>query len=274
MKEKLKVMIVDDNKEFVDMLSKYVNMQEDMETVCSLYDGLEVVSKIQETQPDLVLLDIVMPEKDGLSVLDDMLEKKIENKPNIVMLSSIGQERITQKAISLGAMYYVVKPFDFAVLVNRIRDFAVIENNMSMEKASTSYIVGAGARNDSNNKESLEYRVTEFIHSIGVPAHIKGYKYLREAIIVSTKNEDAIDSITKTLYPTLARLFKTTPSRIERAIRHAIEVAWNRGNIDVHEDIFGYTVNSNKGKPTNSEFIAMIADKLVLEDRQILTRAV
>lgn len=274
MSEKLKVMVVDDNKEFVDILTRYVNMQDDMETVCSLYDGLDAVAKIKETQPDLVLLDIVMPEKDGLAVLDEMQESNIETRPNVVMLSSIGQERITQKAISLGAMYYVVKPFDFGVLVNRIRDFAMTENNMAMEKASTSYIVGAGAQNNSNDKESLEVRVTEFIHSIGVPAHIKGYKYLREAIIVSTKNEEAIDSVTKTLYPTLARLFKTTPSRIERAIRHAIEVAWNRGNIDVHEEIFGYTVNSNKGKPTNSEFIAMIADRLVLEDKHILTRAV
>ncbi len=274
MKEKLKVMIVDDNKEFVDMLSRYVNMQDDMETVCSLYDGLEVINKIKEVEPDLVLLDIVMPEKDGLAVLDEMLEKNLEKRPNIVMLSSIGQERITQKAISLGAMYYVVKPFDFGILINRIRDFAIMENNNAMEKASTAYIVGADARRNVGGREPLEIRVTEFIHSIGVPAHIKGYRYLREAIIVSAKNEDAIDSVTKTLYPTLARLFKTTPSRIERAIRHAIEVAWNRGNIDVHEEIFGYTVNSNKGKPTNSEFIAMIADKLILQDRQILTRAV
>lgn len=273
MKEKLKVMIVDDNREFVDMLARYVDMQEDMVSVCTLYDGLDVVNKIKETQPDLLLLDIVMPEKDGLAVLDEMLEKDIENKPSIIMLSSIGQERITQKAIALGAMYYVVKPFDFGILISRIRDFAMIENNMAMEQASTTYIVGASARNNSIGKDSLEVRVTEFIHSIGVPAHIKGYKYLREAIIVSTKNEEAIESVTKTLYPTLARLFKTTPSRIERAIRHAIEVAWNRGNIDVHEEIFGYTVNSNKGKPTNSEFIAMIADKLVLEDRQILTKA-
>ena len=247
------------------MFSKYIEMQDDMMIVSCIYDGLNVIGKIKEHKPDLLLLDIAMPEKDGLAVLDDLIADKSIIKPDIIMMSSIGQERVTQKAISLGALYYVVKPFNFEIMVRRIRDFSKKEENMLMERANISYGIV---------RETIEKRVTEIIRAAGIPAHIKGYKYLREAILLVIKDDDAIESITKMLYPTLANIFKTTPTRIERAIRHSIEVAWNRGNVAIQEDIFGYTVNSNNGKPTNSEFIAMIADKLVLEDRQSLTKAV
>ena len=264
MSEKLKVMVVDDNKEFVNLLSIFIGGEKDMQVVCTLNDGLEAAKKVKEYNPDILLLDIIMPEKDGLAVLEEINEK-IEKKPLVVMMSAIGQEKITQKALSLGAMYYVVKPFDLATLTERIRELASVNStsNSVSERIATEYII---ARQKKQNKLApIEVRVTNLIHDVGVPAHIKGYQYLREAIIMSVKDEEVINSVTKMMYPSLAKVFGTTPSRVERAIRHAIEVAWNRGQIEVHDKIFGYTVNSNKGKPTNSEFIAMLADMLRME---------
>ena len=262
MDEKLKIMVVDDNKEFVKILTMFVNGEKDMEVVCSTYDGLNVVNMIKEYNPNVVLLDIIMPEKDGLAVLEEIHEK-IEDKPLIVMMSAIGQEKITQKALSLGAMYYVVKPFDLATLTDRLRELVGNTSNAIYERGQSEYMFKGGSK--SKKVPPIEVRVTNLIHDVGVPAHIKGYQYLREAIIMSVENEEVINAVTKTLYPSLAKTFKTTPSRVERAIRHAIEVAWNRGQIEVHDKIFGYTVNSNKGKPTNSEFIAMLADMLRME---------
>lgn len=262
MDEKLKIMVVDDNKEFVKILTMFVNGEKDMEVVCSAYDGLNVVNMIKEYNPNVVLLDIIMPEKDGLAVLEEIHEK-IEDKPLIVMMSAIGQEKITQKALSLGAMYYVVKPFDLATLTDRLRELVGNTSSAVYERSNSEYMFKGQSK--SKKVPPIEVRVTNLIHDVGVPAHIKGYQYLREAIIMSVENEEIINAVTKTLYPSLAKTFKTTPSRVERAIRHAIEVAWNRGQIEVHDKIFGYTVNSNKGKPTNSEFIAMLADMLRME---------
>lgn len=265
MNEKLKIMVVDDNREFVKLLSVFIDGEKDMEVVCTLNDGLSAADKVNEYKPDILLLDIIMPEKDGLSVLEDINEK-VDKKPLVIIMSAIGQEKITQKALSLGAMYYVVKPFDLATLADRVRELASNTGNTSSsisERISTSYII---SRQGKQTKFApIEVRVTNLIHEVGVPAHIKGYQYLREAIIMSVKDEEIINSVTKMMYPSLAKLFSTTPSRVERAIRHAIEVAWNRGQIEVHDKIFGYTVNSNKGKPTNSEFIAMLADMLRME---------
>lgn len=262
MEEKIKVMIVDDNKEFLKLLTMFVDSQKDMEVVGTLNDGLNVVTKVKELKPDILLLDIIMPEKDGLAVLEELEEVTIEKKPYVVVMSAIGQERITHKAISLGAMYYVVKPFDLETLVDRLRDVAYKESSKVYEVKGTKYISTKQAK---QKTEPVEVKVTNLIHDLGVPAHIKGYQYLREAIIASVENEEMINAVTKTLYPLLSKKFNTTPSRVERAIRHAIEVAWNRGEIAVHDKIFGYTVNSNKGKPTNSEFIALLADKIRLE---------
>lgn len=265
MSQKKRIMLLDDNKEFVRLLKDYINLQEDMEVVSYAYDGANTIALIKESKPDVLLLDIIMPEVDGLTVLEDMYKEKNITRPLTIVMSSIGQERITQKAISLGATYYVVKPFDMKSLIERVRDLTSPDN------------ISAGINSNFNSKDSvldtrrlntsLEVRVTNAIHDVGVPAHIKGYQYVREAIIMTVKNEDVINAVTKVLYPNLSKMFNTTPSRVERAIRHAIEVAWNRGQIEVHDRIFGYTVNSNKGKPTNSEFIAMIADKLRLEEK-------
>ncbi len=262
MNDKLKIMVVDDNKEFVKILTTFINGEQDMEVVCSSFDGLNAINLVKEHNPDVILLDIIMPEKDGLAVLEEVREK-IDTKPLVIMMSAIGQEKITQKAVSLGATYYVVKPFDLTTLTDRIRELVGNTSNSIFERAKGEYVFKP--QNNTKKMAPIEVRVTNLIHDVGVPAHIKGYQYLREAIIMSVENEEVINAVTKTLYPTLAKSFKTTPSRVERAIRHAIEVAWNRGQIEVHDKIFGYTVNSNKGKPTNSEFIAMLADLLRME---------
>ncbi len=269
MSSKAKIVIVDDNKEFVNLLKMYINTQEDMEVIETLNDGQNVVNVIKEHNPDILLLDIIMPEKDGLGVLEDMIKENIK-MPTTIVMSAIGQEKITQKAIALGATYYVVKPFDMATLVERLRD--LLDSNVSLSTNTLTYYSKDDLKIQTTNDTSIEVRATNIIHDVGVPAHIKGYQYIREAILLAVKNEEIINSITKSLYPTLARKFSTTPSRVERAIRHAIEVAWNRGQIEMHDKIFGYTVNSNKGKPTNSEFIAMIADRLRLEDRATMRR--
>ena len=261
MEEKMKVLIVDDNSEFVRLLTMFINSQKDMEVVGTLNDGNNVVTKVKELKPDIMLLDIIMPERDGLAVLEDLEECALEKKPHVVVMSAIGQEKITGKAMSLGATYYVIKPFDLDTLVGRLRELAV-SSNVFYESKGTKYV---STKHIKTNVEPVEVKVTNLIHDLGVPAHIKGYQYLREAIIMAVENEEIINAVTKSLYPLLANKYSTTPSRVERAIRHAIEVAWNRGEIAVHDKIFGYTVNSNKGKPTNSEFIALIADKIRLE---------
>ncbi len=269
MKEKITVLIADDNQEFSQTLASYIDAQEDMEVIARAKDGTEVIDIIANTVPDVILLDVIMPHLDGLGVLENINKIKIEKKPICIMLSAVGQDKITQRAIELGAQYYVVKPFDIEVLIQRIREFKFYKpastnnNNFISRDTKTQYIEISADNN--KTEENLEALVTNIIHEVGVPAHIKGYQYLREAIIMVVKDIDVINQITKSLYPQIAHKFNTTPSRVERAIRHAIEVAWGRGQQEVVENIFGYTISAVKGKPTNSEFIAMIADKLRLE---------
>lgn len=223
---------------------------------------------LTNTTPDILLLDVIMPHLDGLGVLEKIEESNISKKPLCIMLSAVGQDKITQRAIELGAQYYIVKPFEIEVLIKRIkeiRNFKVtpFKGNYVSREIKAPYIeIEPSSKKDGKNLEAL---VTNVIHEVGVPAHIKGYQYLREAIMMAINNNDIINQITKQLYPEIAQKFKTTPSRVERAIRHAIEVAWGRGQTETVENIFGYTVSAAKGKPTNSEFIAMIADKLRLE---------
>ena len=248
MNKKITVLIADDNSEFSATLAGYINAEEDLELVGMARDGVDAFDMIKNLEPDIVLLDVIMPRLDGLGVLERLEENNIEKMPMCIMLSAVGQDKITQKAINLGAQYYIVKPFEISVLIKRIKElkfFQPVQSKIpyTSREIKTSYI--EIAPNEKKNEENLEALVTNMIHEIGVPAHIKGYQYLREAII--------------------AQKYHTTPSRVERAIRHAIEVAWGRGEQNTVESIFGYTVNAAKGKPTNSEFIAMIADKLRLE---------
>ena len=267
MKEKLTVLIADDNHEFSMTLASYLEKQEDMEVISICKDGNEAVEVIANTNPDIAILDVIMPHLDGIGVLERVNMLKLEKKPIFIMLSAVGQDKITQRAITLGAEYYVVKPFDIELLIDRIRELKnYIPNNNTkfISREVKSQYIDVPSK-DKNGDDNLEALVTNVIHEVGVPAHIKGYQYLREAIIMVVNDINVINQITKQLYPDIAKKYKTTPSRVERAIRHAIEVAWGRGQTEVVENIFGYTVNANKGKPTNSEFIAMIADKLRLE---------
>ncbi len=268
MKEKISVLIADDNQEFSHTLSTYINSQEDMEVVGMAKDGNEAIELISRTNPDVVLLDVIMPHLDGLGVLEKINEIKSSQRPTCIMLSAVGQDKITQKAVILGAEYYVVKPFDIELLIKRIREIKFyrpnqVSNNFISRDINNKYI--NLTVEESKKEENLEALVTNVIHEVGVPAHIKGYQYLREAIMMVVNDIDVINQITKSLYPKIAYKYETTPSRVERAIRHAIEVAWGRGQQEAVEKIFGYTISAAKGKPTNSEFIAMIADKLRLE---------
>lgn len=269
MKEKITVLIADDNPDFAMTLVSYLEKEEDMEVIGIAKNGKEACDMIINTEPDVVLLDVIMPYLDGLGVLERISETNMNKKPMCIMLSAVGQAKITQQAINLGAEYYVVKPFDIELLIKRIRDIRYFkpqstqENKMASREIKAPYI--EISENNKKDEDNLEALVTNVIHELGVPAHIKGYQYLREAIMMVINDIDIINQITKQLYPDIAIKFKTTPSRVERAIRHAIEVAWSRGEQAAVERIFGYTISAAKGKPTNSEFIAMIADKLRLE---------
>lgn len=260
---KIRILIADDNKDFCIILSEYLNTQQDFEVVGIAKDGLEVVDMLESTNPDIIILDIIMPHLDGLGVLEKLNSMNLEKIPKIIVLSAVGQDKITQKALTLGAEYYVVKPFDMEVFAKRIRECVGIKSSDPERKTYIQPTVSAVATG--TTPRELESAITNIIHEIGVPAHIKGYVYLREAITMVVNNMELLSAITKELYPSISRKFNTTPSRVERAIRHAIEVAWGRGRVDVINNLFGYTIHNVKGKPTNSEFIAMIADKLRIE---------
>lgn len=263
---RIKVLIADDNKDFCDVLKGYLSNKEDLEVVAVACDGNDAFNKIVETHPDIALIDSIMPRLDGLGLLDKLNQSQIAKRPICIILSSLSQEKISQRAFELGADYYIVKPFDMDSLVNRIRQF----KNHIQPSNTTSIMAARSAENtkkDFCNAYNLETKVTNILHEIGVPAHIRGYHYMREAIIMSVNDMDVLNYITKELYPSIAKKCNTTPSRVERAIRHAIEVAWNRGKIEAIDTLFGYTINNHKGKPTNSEFIALIADRLRLEQK-------
>lgn len=262
--KKIHVVIADDNREFSEILKEYIDNQKDMKVVGTAGDGFEAFELIFNLLPDVVILDIIMPHLDGLGVLEKVNSTPLKKRPTFIILSAVGQDRITQRALTLGAEYYVVKPFDMEVLVSRIKQ---LKGLSKFTVFSPERRVDIKNLNNMEAERNLEVEVTNAMHEIGVPAHIKGYQYLRDAIMMVVNNLDIINSITKQLYPNIAKKYNTTPSRVERAIRHAIEVAWNRGKVDAINSIFGYTINMGKGKPTNSEFIAMIADKLRIELR-------
>lgn len=268
--QRIEVLLADDNREFTNLLSEYISEQNDMVVTGIAYNGEEVLRLLEEARelPDVLILDIIMPHLDGLGVLERLREMNLSPMPKIIMLTAFGQENITQKAVQLGASYYILKPFDMEILANRIRQLV---SNSTVISSSSSF-TSSSSISKSNvvpiaKGKNLDANITSIIHEIGVPAHIKGYQYLREAITIVYNNIEILGAITKTLYPAIAEKFKTTPSRVERAIRHAIEVAWTRGNIDSISHLFGYTINISKSKPTNSEFIAMVADKLRIEHK-------
>jgi len=259
METKTRILIADSNPDFCSLLTDLIASEKDMEVVATADNGLDALALITELRPDVILLDLVLTKLDGLEVLRRLPETGVS--AHIIILSGFVNNKVVTDCSLLGADYFMPKPCDAPVLLGRIRLLAGAERTPLPA-------VGLDIKNASRPGEDLEAVVTDVIHEIGVPAHIKGYQYLREAIILTIHDMEMINAVTKVLYPEVARKFGTTPSRVERAIRHAIEVAWDRGDIEVLQKYFGYTVSNIKGKPTNSEFIAMIADSLTLRRKQ------
>ncbi len=261
--EKLNVAIADDNARVVEMLDNILSKDAAVEVVGKAHNGEEVLDIIKRKEPDVVLLDIIMPKMDGISVMEHVKrDSSVKKQPRFIVISAIGQEDVTEDAFNAGANYYIMKPFDNETVISKVKGNR--ERQSVRSAHDTSYRAVKEVEKEKSPHE-LENDVTDIIHEIGVPAHIKGYHYLREAIIMSVNDMEMLNSITKVLYPTIAKKYQTTASRVERAIRHAIEVAWGRGKMDTIDELFGYTVSTGKGKPTNSEFIALISDKIRLE---------
>jgi two-component system response regulator (stage 0 sporulation protein A) len=251
MTHRVKVLIADSDKDFCALLQDALRKQENIEILVA-DDGKKTLDIIESQNPDVVVMDLVLPGLDGLTVVRKVEEGKSDIHPIFFMVSAFSSDETTAECSALGVNYFLRKPVDIASLADRIQQVSkpnfLQNSNLVMDE-----------------ELELELRVTNIIHEIGVPAHIKGYQYLREAIMMTVKDMEAINAITKILYPTVAKRYKTTSSRVERAIRHAIEVAWDRGDVETLQSFFGYTVSGVKGKPTNSEFISMIADRLRLQ---------
>lgn len=254
---KIRVLVGDDNRDFCDLLRAYVEQQSDMELVGVAHNGLDVVEVMTQETPDVVVLDLIMPHLDGLGVLERL--GQAPRRPRVIVLTAFGQEAMTQRALQLGVDYFILKPFSLEVLGGRIRQLG----NAGEAPAAATVLASTGAV----MRRQLDGDVTRLMHEIGIPAHIKGYRYIRNAILMVVNEVDLMSSVTKELYPSIAMAHNTTPSRVERAIRHAIEVAWSRGNFEAIHRVFGHTVSRERGKPTNSEFIAMLADRLRMEHR-------
>lgn len=264
----LNVAIAEDNPQMMSVLSDMLEQEEGFCVIGKAENGEDAYNMIMDTKPDVVLMDVIMPKMDGISVMEKVKKAKEGMKsPSFIMVTAAGSDNVTADAFQLGANYFIMKPFSREVVMDKIRRVCFgkvrLSNYTEMKKVhpyvdKTDYI-----------QQNLEGDVTQLLHEIGIPAHIKGYQYLRDAIAISVEEEDMLISVTKVLYPTIAKRHQTTPSRVERAIRHAIEVAWSRGRVDTINDLFGYTINNGKGKPTNSEFIALVSDKIRLDYKRI-----
>lgn len=272
---KLKVLIVDDSVRAATVLEDILREEEDVEMVGRAEDGVEAIEMIRETSPDVVFLDMIMPKMDGLVVLEKIYKGMpgIEKRPEFIIVTAVTHENVMQTAFRYGALYYVLKPYEKETILTKIKQlnprnrWQMVPQSGVVNHAGVVTAPGMEGESPERTRYNLEMDVTNIIHEIGVPAHIKGYQYLRDAIMMSVDDSETLNSITKILYPSIAKQHKTTPSRVERAIRHAIEVAWTRGKVDTIDELFGYTVNNGKGKPTNSEFVALIADKIRLEQK-------
>ncbi|MDR0293698.1 MAG: sporulation transcription factor Spo0A [Oscillospiraceae bacterium] len=253
MEKTIRLLVADSNADFTALLAESIEDDSRLEIAGFARDGVEACKMVESLKPDVLLLEMMLPRMDGIEVLKHLNRKHPMSRPRVLVLSSLATDGVTREAIALGAQFVMVKPCDMTALLDRIQLFG----GDPAERPVSPVITPAAV--------SLENRITDIIHEIGIPAHIKGYQYVRKAIAVAVENPAAIGAVTKILYPGVAETFGTTPSRVERAIRHAIEVAWDRGDLETLQSIFGYTVSNAKGKPTNSEFIAMIADRLQLQ---------
>jgi len=259
--QKIKIVIADNNRELCETLSDLINIQEDMEMAGVAFDGVEALQVIERCKPEVLILDITMPYLDGIGVLERLAE--FNERPIVIVLTAFEQESMIQRLISLGATYYMVKPFDAATLFERIRQFVSGRTpTRKMKEDSFTYTPNNNRREKTVNE--LELEVSRLFHEMGIPAHFRGYSYLREAIIIATQEVEVLGNITKNLYPRIAAKYRSTPSGVESAIRHTIEVGWERGNSEFMDEFFGF--DSQKGRfPTTASFIAKIADKLRLE---------
>ena len=256
----VKLVVADGSEDFRALCRDAVKKEDGIELLDVVPDGEALLHMIEERKPDVVLMDMILPKADGYAVLRS-LNKKEGYRPAVIILSAFASDRVIGDAAALGAYYFITKPCDFEDVFDRVR-------TVGQESEASQGVVSLPAAQKARPEKRIDTLVTEIIHEIGIPAHIKGYQYIREAIIEVVADMDLINAVTKALYPQVAKKYGTTPSRVERAIRHAIEVAWDRGDIEVLQKYFGYTVSGVKGKPTNSEFIALIADKLQLRLRE------
>lgn len=262
--ERLSVAIADDNERMLELLTGIIESDKDLKLVGRANNGEDMCGIIKKESPDVVLLDLIMPKMDGLSVMEVVnADKTVKKYPDFIVISAISQERIAEDAFEKGASYYILKPFNNETVLQRIKNAAhAVRHEQVYQRGETEN------KSEIMSQEDLETMVTDMIHEIGIPAHIKGYHYLRDSILMAIDDMDVLNAITKVLYPTVAKKNQTTSSRVERAIRHAIEVAWSRGKLDTLEALFGYTVSTGKGKPTNSEFIALVADTIRLKSKR------
>lgn len=273
--ENVNVVIVDDNPMILNTLDEVISSEAGLSVIGRADNGKDAIDMIKDTQPDVVLLDLVMPQMDGITVVENIKKKtSMLKNPAFIILSAVGGEQMTEEAFQAGANYFLMKPFDKDILVNKIRRIGkrpvrpvpgkVLEAPL---KAATPE--EAAMNREEYMKEHLETDITKMLHELGIPAHIKGYQYLRDAISMVVRDREMMEAVTKILYPEIAKKNYTSSSRVERAIRHAIEVAWGRGSLEVIDELFGYTISTGKGKPTNLEFIALIADKICLDYKKI-----
>ena len=258
MTNQTKVLFAEDRNEFANSCVKALE-QNGCKVISIAKDGNQIIASIEKNIPDVIIMEAFMPGLDALGVMNKINTMNLVKKPVVCVISGVSNSDFEQQILSAGADYYFIKPVDASVIADRIK--LLVSMNIN-----TSVLPSVSGKNNNNG---LEVVISEIMHQIGVPAHIKGYQYLREAIILSINNTEMMSSVTKLLYPTVAKTFNTTASRVERAIRHAIEVAWDRGDVDVLSSYFGYTIQNTRGKPTNSEFIAMISDNLKLQMKTV-----
>lgn len=268
----LSVAIVDDNPMILNTLDEILKNEDGLSVIGKAENGEDAINMIVAKTPDVVLLDLIMPKIDGISVVERVKnEHPALKNPAFIILSAVGGEQMADEAFRAGANYYLMKPFDRTALVNKIRHVGKqpAQERFREVKPAAARAEAVKMSKEEYMEEHLETDITRMLHELGIPAHIKGYQYLRDAITMAVKDQEMMSSVTKILYPTIAKKHQTTSSRVERAIRHAIEVAWGRGKMETIDEVFGYTVSTGKGKPTNSEFIALISDKITLEYKKI-----
>lgn len=264
----LNIAIADDNRQALEMLGEILKNEKDYCVVGTAENGNDAYNMILSKKPDVVLMDIVMPGMDGITVMEKVRKTpELGEAVSFIMVTAASSENLTADAFHLGASYYIMKPFTRESVLEKLR-------RVNGYRKKTTTLTGSRTVNPYMDREeyieqNLENDVTQILHEIGIPAHIKGYQYLRDSIVLSVSDKEMLGAVTKILYPAIAKKRQTTPSRVERAIRHAIEVAWSRGKLETINELFGYTVSTGKGKPTNSEFIALIVDKIRLDYKKM-----